>query len=221
MSRSRPASYHEGELAAQDRAGFRESADRMRPIISDALPRGAGGFLAELPFLVIGAAAPDGRVWASVVYGQPGFLQVLGPRQVSVAAHLPDTDPLAAALAAPAQVGALAIDLPNRRRLRVNGRTEAGPGGLRLSVDQAYGNCPKYIQSRNPQQAAPARTVPHVTESSELRPEQRQMIDTTDTFFIASTATTGEADASHRGGNPGFVSSPSPRRVRWPEYEAT
>lgn len=69
------ASYHKGELAAQDRAGFREHADHLRPIISDRLPRGARDFLADLRFLVVGATAPDGQMWASMVYGQPGFLQ--------------------------------------------------------------------------------------------------------------------------------------------------
>lgn len=213
------ASYHKGELAAQDRAGFREHADHLRPIISDRLPRGARDFLADLRFLVVGATAPDGQMWASMVYGQPGFLQALGPRDVLIGARLLDVDPLAAVLAAPALVGTLAIDLKNRRRLRINGRTVPAAGGLRLSVDQAYGNCPKYIQSREPQEAAPAPRKPQVSESSELLPEQRRMIDTADTFFIASASTAGDADASHRGGNPGFVSSLSPQRVQWPDYE--
>ncbi|MFF0142182.1 pyridoxamine 5'-phosphate oxidase family protein [Streptomyces sp. NPDC005227] len=218
-SRSHPASYHDGELAAQGRAGFRESADHLRPIISETLPRGADGFLADLRLLVVGAAASDGRMWASMLYGQPGFLRVLGPRELSIGARLPDADPLAAALAAPALVGTVAVDLPNRRRLRINGRTTPVPDGLRLTVDQAYGNCPKYIQRREPRTAVPTGSTPRVAASSELLPEQRRMIDTADTFFIASAASAGDADASHRGGNPGFVRTPSPQRVRWPDYE--
>jgi predicted pyridoxine 5'-phosphate oxidase superfamily flavin-nucleotide-binding protein len=219
MRHSRQASYHEGELAAQERAGFRDSADHLRAIIDDRLPRGAAGFLAELRFVVVGATAPDGQVWASILYGRPGFLRVLGPREVLVAARLLETDPLAAALANTAQVGTLAIDLPHRRRLRINGRAEAVQDGFRLTVDQAYGNCPKYIQSREPQQAASASAAPHVTQGDELRPEQRHMIDTADTFFVASASTTGDADASHRGGNQGFAHTPTPQRVQWPEYE--
>lgn len=127
-SSSHLASYHKGELAAQDRAGFREHADHLRPIISDRLPRGARDFLADLRFLVVGATAPDGQVWASMVYGQPGFLQALGPREVLIGARPLDVDPLAAVLAAPALVGTLAIDLKNRRRLRINGRTVPATG---------------------------------------------------------------------------------------------
>ncbi|SEO57917.1 pyridoxamine 5'-phosphate oxidase family protein [Actinacidiphila rubida] len=219
MRHSRHASYHKGELIAQERAGFRESAEHLRAIIDDRLPRGAQGFLAELPFLVVGAAAPDARVWASIVYGRPGFLRVIGPREVLVAAHLPETDPLAAALADSAHVGTLAIDLPHRRRLRVNGRTEAVPEGFTLTVDQAYGNCPKYIQSREPEGAVSVPAVSRVTRGRELRPEQRHMIDTADTFFVASTSTTGDADVSHRGGNRGFTRTLTPQRLQWPEYE--
>lgn len=219
MRRSRQASYHVGELTAQERAGFRESAEHLRAIIDDRLPRGAEGFLAELRFLVAGAAASDGRIWASIFYGRPGFLQVLGPRDLLVAAHLLDTDPLADVLAGSAQVGTLAIDLPHRRRLRINGHTDVVEEGFRLTVDQAYGNCPKYIQSRAPLKPASVHEAPRVTQSDELQPEQRRMIDTADTFFVASTSMTGDADVSHRGGNPGFASCPSPHRVQWPEYE--
>lgn len=217
-SPSPQASYHDGELAAQERAGFREDAERLRPIISSSLPRGADGFLSELRFLVVGAAAPDGRMWASMIFGDPGFLQVLGPRQLAVGACLPDTDPLAATLAAPALVGTVAVDLLNRRRLRINGRTVAEPDGLTLTVDQAYGNCPKYIQSRQIRKGPSSAPGTRVETTGELLPEQRRLIDAADTFFVATSSAAGDADASHRGGNPGFVRSLSPRRIRWPDY---
>lgn len=49
-------------------------------------------------------------------------------------------------------VGCLAIQLSSRRRVRVKGvvqsveRTAAGLLSLQVRVQQAYGNCPKYIQ---------------------------------------------------------------------------
>ncbi|WUH88946.1 pyridoxamine 5'-phosphate oxidase family protein [Streptomyces sp. NBC_00433] len=218
-SSSPQTSYHEGELAAQERAGLSEEAERLRPIISGTLPRGADGFLAELRFLIVGAAASDGRMWASMIFGDPGFLQVLGPRKLSVGARLPDTDPLAAVLAAPAHVGTVAVDLLNRRRLRINGRTVAGPDGLTLAVDQAYGNCPKYIQSRHVRKGPSSAPQSQAEASSELLPDQRRLIDAADTFFVATSSATGDADASHRGGNPGFVRTLSPRRIRWPDYQ--
>ncbi len=52
------------------------------------------------------------------------------------------------------RIGCLGIQLSNRRRVRVNGtieaaeRDSAGRLSLRLRVQQAYTNCPKYIQAR-------------------------------------------------------------------------
>src|SRR5690606_13422130 len=44
------------------------------------------------------------------------------------------------------------------------------------------------------------------------------LITAADTFFIGSADTEGNADASHRGGNPGFLQVLSPNRLRWPDY---
>src|SRR5262249_25058473 len=38
------------------------------------------------------------------------------------------------------------------------------------------------------------------------------------TFFIASTHPQGGADASHRGGEPGFVQVPDAHTLQWPDY---
>ena len=48
---------------------------------------------------------------------------------------------------------------------------------------------------------------------------QRELIESNDTFFIASAHPERGADASHRGGQPGFVEiDSSGRRVRFPDY---
>ena len=36
--------------------------------------------------------------------------------------------------------------------------------------------------------------------------------------IVATASDRGDADASHRGGNPGFVQVLSPRLLRWPDY---
>ena len=45
-----------------------------------------------------------------------------------------------------------------------------------------------------------------------------RIVSAADTFFIGSTDAAGNADASHRGGNPGFLQVLSPNRLRWPDY---
>ena len=62
----------------------------------------------------------------------------------------PQGIPRATQLRANHKVGLVFTELETRRRLRVNGvLTEADESGFRLSVAEAYPNCPKYIQRRH------------------------------------------------------------------------
>ena len=62
-------------------------------------------------------------------------------------------------------VGMIAMDFAARRRMRINGTlTSVSADGLRIDVDQAYGNCPQYIHRRDlnpdsPDSAAQAVSV--------------------------------------------------------------
>ncbi|MBN7443429.1 pyridoxamine 5'-phosphate oxidase family protein, partial [Mycobacteroides abscessus subsp. abscessus] len=47
---------------------------------------------------------------------------------------------------------------------------------------------------------------------------QQQAVSVTDTFIIGTADGDGNADASHRGGNPGFLRLLSPKLLRWPDY---
>ena len=49
-------------------------------------------------------------------------------------------------------------------------------------------------------------------------PEQQALIRAADTFFVASAHPDRGVDASHRGGNPGFVRVVDDRRIRTPDY---
>ncbi|MEO8907354.1 MAG: pyridoxamine 5'-phosphate oxidase family protein, partial [Microbacteriaceae bacterium] len=53
---------------------------------------------------------------------------------------------------------------------------------------------------------------------TELSDAQIATIRAADTFFIGTSHPDGPADASHRGGNPGFVIVDSPQTLRWPDY---
>ncbi|GAA2694851.1 MULTISPECIES: pyridoxamine 5'-phosphate oxidase family protein [Actinosynnema] len=209
--------YHPGELAAQRAAGLTELAARIRPIISDALPPAAQDFLARQTMLVLGARDREGRPWATTLLGHRGFLSAPTPRTLrATAAPLP-TDPLAEALRHETDVGALAIDLAARRRFRVNGRWRPTDTGGEIDVHQAFGNCPKHIQSRVPTGSAPPSREPVVRRTSSLGLRASLLVASADTFFIATSAPTG-ADVSHRGGDPGFVTPISPTELVWPDY---
>ncbi|MEU8632149.1 pyridoxamine 5'-phosphate oxidase family protein [Amycolatopsis sp. NPDC048633] len=209
--------FHPGELEAQRVAGTSEPAERVRPIISDAIPRGAFEFLTRRRMLVLGARDHDGRPWATSLLGPEGFLSAAGPHTLRAAAGVVSTDPLADVLRDEADVGTLAIDLVARKRLRINGRWRPVDGGGEVDVHQAFGNCPKYIQARVMPDDAPGELRPAATRSAVLGDRESALVSSADTFFVA-TAVTGGVDVSHKGGNPGFAEVVSPAEVRWPDY---
>jgi len=57
-----------------------------------------------------------------------------------------------------------------------------------------------------------------VRESGALDDSQREWIRAADTFFIATRSREAGADASHRGGEPGFVDVVDGSRLAWPDY---
>ncbi|MFG3705952.1 pyridoxamine 5'-phosphate oxidase family protein [Micromonospora sp. NPDC047670] len=210
--------YHPGELAAQRRAGVAEQAEYSRLAIGTTLPPPAMRFLTEQPMIVIGGADDDGRMWASLLTGPPGFISAPDERTIDVDTRPVPGDPLAPVLARPAQVGTIAIEAGTRRRMRLNGVSHPRPGGLRVTAEQVYANCPKYIQQRTPHRVAEARPAAPPVVGATLTPTQQQTVRRADTFFVATRSAAGACDASHRGGNPGFVRVLSPARLRWPDY---
>lgn len=210
--------YHRGSRAVQDLVGVREAADHLGRSIGDGIRPVAAAFLELQPMLVIGGADQAGAVWASLLTGRPGFVRATGPRQMSVAGGPRRADPLAQALVQEgAPVGTIALDPRTRRRLRLNGRARPTPRGLAIETDRVFANCPKYIQKRQlPAGAMPGRPAAP-RHGVKLTGDQRAFIADADTFFLATVHAEG-ADASHRGGNPGFVQVPSPYELTWRDY---
>ncbi len=210
--------YHAGELAVQKRAGVREMASRIGGSIHDAVPPVASAFLEQRRFVMIATAGKDGRPWASVLTGGRGFARVLDPRTVRIEAVPQPGDPLEDNLGVSRFVGLIAPDLAGRRRLRLNGRLDrAADGAILIHVDQVYSNCPKYIQQRTGEGEAVQRIPQAARRARSLTAEQRSWIRRADTFFIATINPDEGADASHRGGMPGFVTVDGDR-LGWPDY---
>ena len=208
--------YHSGERAAQERAGLRAEADRVSALISSEIPAAAGDFLADQSMVVIGAADASGNARATMVTGLPGFITSPSSSTVEIAALPVRGDPLRDVLAARVRVGLIVIDPGSRRRIRMNGMAQPVPGGFRVDLSEVYPNCPKYIQRRVARWAPTVSGAPQVGIA--LTPDEIDFVTNVDTFFIATTDGQGNADASHRGGNPGFVRVVSPTHLRWPDY---
>lgn len=207
-----PAIWHEGEKALQSAYGV---AGRMEEIghhiIRDAMPDQHRTFYAQLPFLVAGSVDPRGDAWATFFAGRPGFVRSPTPTTLEIAARRDPGDPASEGMQAGDAIGLLGIEFHTRRRNRVNGLLDhVSEEVLGFTVDQSFGNCPKYIQQRDYAFVRDPEVTPtgQREESDRIGAEARAMIEAADTFFVASYADREDrrqVDVSHRGGRPGFV----------------
>jgi len=226
--RGAPHQYHEGERAVQERSGEQRIAARNGAMIGNSIIPGARPFLAAQTMIAVAVENGDGEVWASLWFGTRGFASAADEGSTLVVDRsrtLPlDVDPVGAALREGSALGVLAIELETRRRLRVNGTVRTlSAAALTLEVEESFPNCPKYIAKRHLRsRGAAAEDAPHsrpaYEEGSALDALRLATIARTDTMFVGSAHPSGGADASHRGGDPGFVRAVDERTLRIPDY---
>ena len=206
--------FHPGEQAIQKRLGGREKMENFgRRVIREFLPEQHRQFYGQLSYLLVGTVDAEGNPWASILVGEPGFISTPSDRTLHIAAHPLFGDPLGDNLAVGTDIGFLGIELHTRRRNRVNGVVSAMTAdGFEVEVGQAFGNCPKYIQTRQFDLQAFNSTEPKpIHPITTLGETERAMITDADTFFIAtayldeSAGAAKGTDVSHRGGKTGFV----------------
>ncbi|HEX6002185.1 MAG TPA: pyridoxamine 5'-phosphate oxidase family protein [Hyphomicrobiaceae bacterium] len=209
---SRASPSHAGEVELQRQTGAAERMDAVgRKVVRDFMPDQHRDFFAQLPFIVVGAVDREGDVWATLAEGEPGFVTSPDPRTLRISAMRDGADPADSGVGDGADVGLLGIELHTRRRNRMNGRLRReGADRFTVSVEQSFGNCAKYIQLRDFSFAAAGGYArPAATELNGLDGQAREMIQSADTFFVASYAGLADGrrqvDVSHRGGKPGFV----------------
>ena len=210
---------HPGEQAVQRRAGEGHE-DWGSPMFGPTIPPGFDDFLRDQRMLVIGAVDDAMAVWTTVITGPPGFVDPVDAYTVRIDGLPAPGDPLRDAFEVEREVGTIAIEPQTRRRIRLNGRARRQDGHLLVAMDQVLGNCPKYLQTRDMVAEEPQRVAAagQPRRGTELTGEDQEQIAAADTFFIASHAPGHGADASHRGGMPGFVTVHGPRRLSWPDY---
>ena len=211
--------WHEGEIAVQERAGVRDEAEELTGMYRHAVEPGMAGFLGQQRFAAITTVGSAGRTWIAPVAGEPGMIDVPDPRTVRLRAPMIETALPVEDIRHNPKVGILVIDFARRIRVRINGDAGVQPdGSVAISIRQLYGNCSQYIQRRTV--IAPASS-PHtvtVAAADQLSAAQQELIAKSDTFFLGSVHPESGADASHRGGLPGFVRVESPTHLSFPDY---
>ena len=226
--------FHAGERAVQQRVGVAGRMAELGPrVIRDFMPDQHRDFFGQLPFVIVGTTDAAGQPWASVLAAPPGFIESPDAYTLELQAQPLAGDPLQQTLVDGAFIGLLGLEPHTRRRNRMNGIVQGvSADGFSVQLQQSFGNCPKYIQAREPVYLPGKVTAPVMHSGAQFDDAARRMIEAADTLFIA-TAYPGHADGldddkgagaacgvdvSHRGGKPGFVRVDADGTLTLPDF---
>ncbi|KAK2761759.1 hypothetical protein FQN54_001587 [Arachnomyces sp. PD_36] len=234
--------WHDGEEKMHRLMRVPENDNPSAPNLS----QGAAYLTQSSPLLALGTLDEDGRPWTTIWGGKPGFAgqfsqSTLGIRSMVDTTYDPVVQALLGGKADGEVVGAegegkmvsgLAVDLENRRRVKLYGRMVAGAleglgsngtfgqAQLAVNIEQSLGNCPKYLNRKT---IVPAELEPNlVSESPQLPQGAIDLLNNADTLFLSSSHQNLDMDTNIRGGPRGFIrilsNDPSGTVLVYPEY---
>ncbi|TDL22199.1 hypothetical protein BD410DRAFT_788922 [Rickenella mellea] len=226
--------WHRGERTIQEKLNYAGVMATAYTWIENGLPDEHRMFhTTRLPFVPVTTLDADGRPWSSLVAGEsgkPGFITSPNDTELDMNLKVWQDDPIVKNLESFGKIpktliAGLGIEFSTRRRNKFAGwvtrkdNSQVGHMRLRVNVNQAIGNCPKYINVRD--LVGQPQTSPEVayrklklTESDRLPEELISFIHTSDTTFIGTSYEAPSEDAnrypSHvgmnsRGGRQGFI----------------
>ncbi len=226
--------FHLGERQLQEQYGSRQNLARNgERILLPYLTEQHQLFFQALPYVAMASQDKIGRLWPTLLCEKPGFITTPEPNQLIVYVDTDSNDPFTQGLQVGNHIGILGIDFSNRRRNRINGRiSRREADAIYIDVDQAYGNCPKYIQQRylvNETPQSEQSPAPQAFISKILTTRLAEMISKADTCFITSCSRADVIDEhvapgalgidiSHRGGKPGFIQVMDEKTLLLPDY---
>ena len=196
------APFHSGELMVQERAGEAAIARRNAAAISRNVMVGARQFLRLQPMILLSSSDEESAMWASIVFGRPGFLASEDGSYLDIdlnRALVDPGDPVWANILQEKRLGSLVIEFASRRRIRINGAARLDENlHLRIDVEESFPACPKYI-TRRQFHLAPLETPADVggpTPGTEPTQERFATLASADTMFVATRSDEGGYDVS-------------------------
>lgn len=214
--------FHSGEREVQRRTGEVMIANSVGRIVKDVIVGGVINFIEKQPLAIVGSIDSFGQAWASLLLGDFGFAKVLTPKTLIFdidKINSTKEDVFYKNIEENSDLGLLFIELVSRKRFRINGMASINKSKIEIGVQEAYPNCPKYIQRSVislPDYFEEIR--PTITQGNTLSKESKDWLIKADTIFVASLSTNKKVDVSHRGGNPGFIEIIDNDTLKIPDY---
>jgi uncharacterized protein len=170
--------YSDAHRSFQDGRGTRDLADRLESLAHTEFDPNDRAFIEAATMFFLATADEKGRPTVSYKGGAPGFVRITGANEMVFPVY--DGNGMFLSLgniASSANVGMLFIDFESPRRLRVQGRARVAtsdellgesPGAqyfVRVTVDQLFVNCGRYIHSMHSRMLSP-----HVPDENGRQP---------------------------------------------------
>ncbi|MCM8537275.1 MAG: pyridoxamine 5'-phosphate oxidase family protein [Lentisphaeraceae bacterium] len=227
MTTTESSPFHEGELQIQKSLGVAEKmAVFGKKVIRSFIPKQHRQFFQDLPFIILSHADQNENCWTSLLTGELGFIQ--SPTDTSLIINqLPtEGDPLNAKLHEGMHLGILGIMLYSKRRNRLSVVVDKiFDHGFSVKIKQCFGNCPKYIKHRSPRMLQPEEIQEvKVSHFDHFDSNLTSFISEAETFFVGSykghnlKSSSDGTDASHRGGEKGFIQVNDEKTLTIPDY---
>lgn len=213
--------YHDGERMAQENAGEKAIGERNGRVITHKIIPGAIHFMEKQSFFIASSKSNSGNISVSVLAGEEGYIKVKSETTIEIFRSLLYSNPYDVFwdnVKEHNKVGLLFIEPATRRRFRINGSVSLTEQKVTVSVDQAYPNCPKYIQQRRIRLINKPAYTSESLSGNALNVALLDILRQADTFFVGSCDLHGNMDASHRGGAPGFIHIEDTNTLLIPDY---
>ena len=207
--------FHPGERQIQALHGHRERMAAIESQVFRARPLVARRADLVRQFRTVVLATRAGAsLWISI---EPGPVDLLDEH--TIALRLRDPRSVAARVEEHAKVATLLIDHPTASRYRINGRAAVRAGWLVLDAEQAFSNCPVYINHVDTDFVDLDALPCPVARGKRRRLTAADAAELTaaDHVYVASQDARGDLDVQYKGGLPGWLHA-TPTTVAYPEY---
>lgn len=206
----RPFEYHEGQREIQQEANSVAAADKLSHWVGPVAQ-----FAREADLVVLACFANE-ALHVAAISGTPPLVHAHehdGEIAVSLPVELADRFPLERPW------GGIVINPATARRSRIAGWPQQSEDHIVVACTTAFTNCRKYMAPTQSVESArhigPANTVALSLDDAWVV----QMLANSETAFLVTATPSGTADASHRGGQTGFLHyDASHARLSWTEY---
>jgi len=214
--------FTNGQLAIQKITKEEHIAKMRIPMVKDTLHERFIPFLEYQILAFPGSQDAQGNLWISLLVGERGFIKAPSIHEITFDISKITSnknDIFFKNIETNATVGLLFHEAARRARYRAWGNATKKDNLLSFNINMGYPSCPKHIQEEIIQLPENSPTVTSKTEKgTTLNGLEKEWIANAHTFFITTQTKKGDIEASHRGGNPGFIEVLENGHLRVPDY---